>query len=176
MGIAEKLNEFQKTEHTYTFPDGEVLQLRPVRALEVIPRLGVPANSIGQFLAAQGGMGDVSAMQPDEIPDAVLLAGRLEEAYFVYGIVGPVKLRFTHEDDPGDGSVDATTFRQFVVREYGQEVLDDLTRRLHEVSGEIRPEEVAQNRAGFREVAQGAPLRGEDVRDEPDRIAPSSSG
>jgi len=170
MGIAEKLKEYQAQRFVFRFPDGEELLLRPVRAIEVIPRLGVAPDAVGRFLTA--GEASAETLDPADVPQAALLAGRLEEAYYVYGIAS-VAICFDHEALEGkcpDGAVPVSVFRSWVREQYGEDVLAKLERRLREVSGEIRPEEVAQDRESFREVAPGPALHGEGVRDKPDRV------
>ncbi len=175
MGIAERLKEYQAQRFVFRFPDGEELILRPVRAIEIIPRLGVAPDAVGRFLTA--GEASAETLDPADVPQAALLAGRLEEAYYVYGVVS-VAICFDHEALEGkcpDGSVPVSVFRAWVRDQYGEEILAALERRLREVSGEIRPDEVAQDRESFREVAPGPALHGEDVRDEPDRVPPHAN-
>ncbi len=172
MGIAEKLKEYQAQRFVFRFPDGEELILRPVRAIEIIPRLGVAPDAVGRFLTA--GEASAKTLDPADVPQAALLAARLEEAYYVYGVVS-VAICFDHEVLEGkcpDGAVSVSVFQAWVREQYGEEVLAALERRLREVSGEIRPEEVAQDRESFRAVAEGPALHGEDLRDEPDRVPP----
>jgi len=147
-----------------------------VRAVEIVPRLGVAPDAVGRFLTSGGDVGG-GTVDPADVPQAALLAGRLEEAYFVYGITN-VDLCFSHEAIDG-GCENATTveaFKAWVRDTYGEGVLTALERKLREVSGEIRAEEVAQDRESFREVAAGTPLHGEDVRDEPARAADAPAG
>ena len=176
MGIADKLKEYAAQKYVFEFPDGEKLTLRPVRAVEIIPRLGVAPDAVGKFLTGGGDI-EAGAVDPADVPQAALLAGRLEEAYFVYGITN-VDLCFSHEALDG-GCENATTvesFKAWVRDTYGEGVLTALERKLHEVSGEIRAEEVAQDRESFREVDASPALHGEDVRDEPARSADAPAG
>ena len=156
MSLQEKISEFTQKELIFELPDGEKLELRPVRALEVITRLGVAPSVIGRFLSTGG---KVEEVPPEELAEASKLASRLEEAYYVFGIAGPVKLRFTYETEPED-AVPVAVFRQFLTRAYGPEVVSALEKRIREISGEIAPREVAQDRASFREVAPSTPLPG----------------
>ena len=175
MGIADKLKEYAAQKYVFEFPDGEKLTLRPVRAVEIVPRLGVAPDAVGKFLASGGSLND--NLEPADLPQSALIIGRLEEAYFVYGITN-VDLCFSHEALDG-GCENATTveaFKAWVRDTYGEGVLTALERKLREVSGEIRAEEVAQDRESFREVAAGTPLHGEDVRDEPARSAEAPAG
>ena len=172
MSLHEELKQFLEEEYVFEFPDGEKLTLRPVRAIEIIPRLGVAPSAVASFIgAAEGGQ-----VEPEHIPEAAVLASRLEEAYFVYGIVG-VKLCFTHEAAEGKcEGVPVQAFRDFVRKKYGPEVLKALEKKLRQVSGEIAPEEVAQDRESFRAVAEGPALHGEGLRDEPDRVSDPAAG
>ena len=161
MDWEQKIREFEAERYAFELPDGSRVRLRPVKAIEVIPRLGIAPSAVGAFLA-QGQGGDVP---PEDLPQAAVLASRLEEAYFVFGVVEP-KLRFTHDDD-ADG-IAAEVFKDYVRTMYGEHTLKALEKKLHEISGEIAPEEVVQDRESFRSVAQSPALPREDVRDEPD--------
>ena len=167
MGLAEKLKEYEAQKLIFKLPDGEELTLRPVKAIEVIPRLGVAPDAVGRFLASGTGGEGAEVLDPADLPQAAVLAARLEEAYFVFGIAN-VPLCFSHEAIEGkcEGKTPVEEFKAFIRDTYGPEVLAALERRLREVSGEIRAEEVAQDKDSFHEVDAGAPLHGEDVRDE----------
>jgi len=177
MGLAEKLKEYEAQKFVFELPDGEEIYLRPVKTVEVLPRLGVAPDAVGRFLASGSQAQDPSSLDPSELPHAAMIGERLQEAFLVFGITN-VPLCFTHEALEGkcEGKVPVEAFRAYIKETYGPEVLAELERRIREVSGEIRAEEVAQDKDSFREVDAGAPPHGKDVRDEPDRAPEPAAG
>jgi len=161
MDLAEKIKEFEAKRYVFKLPDELQIRLRPVKALEVIPRLGIAPAAVGAFLAQSQG----SEVSLEDMPQAAMLASRLEEAYFVFGVVEPV-LRFTHDDNSEGIAVEV--FKDYIRTMYGEHTLKALEKKLHEISGEIAPEEVVQDRESFRSVAQSPALPREDIRNEPD--------
>ena len=176
MGLKDKLQAFKEAELTFTLPDGSVIELQPVSALKVIPRLGLPPQVLQKFFSAakSGAQSEVeqrmAIQRLVEDEDMVQAGLKWDESYWVEGIVAldgePVKLVFSHEQPEGD-EIKVSVFKAFIASNYGQEVVDDLTAAIYRVSGYILPEEVQADAEAFQDLARHAAHAGEGVRDEP---------
>lgn len=167
MGLVDKIRRYEEERLVYRLPDGEVIRLRPVPTMDVLVRLGaVPAGLTGLFQRTRG----ATDLTPEEIQATALL----EEAKWAFGIVEPRLCMGTQPDCEG---IPVRVFQAYLRDTYGERVVQDIMRRIQEISGELRAEEVHQDERSFQGVAEDAPLPGEDIRDEPDRApAPPHGG
>lgn len=192
MAFLERLEQTTRTLYTYELEPGVLLHLRPVPAYSVIPRLGVRPQTIEAFLTMRD---ELDPKRPDaeqvaaealrkaglDVLQLAELNAKLNAAYLVYGItaveeageVKPLRLRF---DDAEGGGVPVTAFRRAIIDAYGEDTLRALERRLHEISGEIRPEEVAQTRDNFPGLDAGAARDSEGLRDGPGEPTEAAAG
>lgn len=168
MGLKDRLKEFTERELSFELPDGSTIGLRPVNALTVIPRMGLPPSVLRKFFNASGAseLEEQQAIQAaTEDPDLIYAGQRWEEAYWVEGIASvdgePVRLIFS--DEEGDG-IPVSVFKAFITRTYGPETTQKLDEAIKRVSGYVLPEEVQADAEAFQDVAGDAALSGEDLR------------
>ena len=175
MGLKDKLREFEEKATTFVLPDGSKIGIKPVNAMQVVPRLGLPPMVLKKFFEDGSKIKDEVEKQKalqtlTEDADIVVAGLRWADAYWALGITSldgePVKLAFNHEE-PGPGEVTVDVFKAFLASTYGQTVVDEIQEAIQKLSGYILPEEVKANAEAFQDAAHHAAHAGEGVRHEP---------
>lgn len=149
-----KIKARASSRRAFTLPDGEVLTLKPVKAMEALVKAGMQPAGIKHLLtrtkpAAAEDFQDeqTNAEQLERLLDkeggldVLLNSEKLNDAYLVLGIAGPFSLVWDDVPTLSDNQVYVSDFRA----EYGAEVCDEIRERVLELSGTVKATEIARD-------------------------------